>query len=108
MALDSAYEESASAKGRMPSKRTLRSPYIRLSHLVLAFLVAARFADAIVPLPRYQFARDRPRAIRDLTAISASTGANFLHPRLILAYAAATCDCVVGCEFFWSSRIVLV
>ena len=30
-----------------------------LNHLVLAFLVAARFADPIVSLQPYQFARDR-------------------------------------------------
>ena len=31
----------------------------QLTHLVFAFLVAARFADHIVSLPPYQFARDR-------------------------------------------------
>src|SRR5438552_2438662 len=30
----------------------------QLNHLVIAFLVAARFADPIVSLPPYQFARD--------------------------------------------------
>ena len=32
---------------------------LQLNHLVFAFLVAARFADPIVSLPPYQFARDR-------------------------------------------------
>jgi len=31
----------------------------QLNHLLFAFLVAARFADPIVSLPSYQFARDR-------------------------------------------------
>jgi hypothetical protein len=31
----------------------------QFNHLVLAFLVAARFADPIVSLQPYQFARDR-------------------------------------------------
>ena len=39
-------------------RSTLRRLPIRLDHLVLAFLVAARFADPIVSLQPYQFARD--------------------------------------------------
>ena len=39
----------------------IRSPWedFQLNHLVLAFLVAARFANPIVSLQPYQFARDR-------------------------------------------------
>jgi integrase len=38
----------------------------QLNHLVLAFLVAARFADPIVSLQPYQFARDSVNAVRDI------------------------------------------
>jgi hypothetical protein len=35
----------------------------QLNHLVFAFLVAARFADPILSLPPYQFARDNPHGL---------------------------------------------
>ena len=45
----------------------------QLNHLVLAFLVAARFADQIVSLQPYQFARDRLPADRFLASVTSDS-----------------------------------
>src|SRR6516165_418179 len=50
----------------------------QLNHLVLAFLVAARFADPIVSLQPYQFARDRPSPARVAAVENAISQATFI------------------------------
>jgi len=50
----------------------------RLNHLVLAFLVAARFADPIVSLQPYQFARDKFTVAMVLVRVAMGIAGNLM------------------------------